>query len=135
MDILFTWDSTDRTLNIAQNVAGSCNAMEYNVPREWQSTDYIAEMIGVKVTESQTSEEIVLSMEQFQVLIDSGSPIGVLYRDNYSGHWILGIGYASAKGHDSLVVSNNPWGGVQTTQTYTSFFTLPDGRGWRWTAR
>ena len=50
-------------------------------------------------------------------------PFGVSYRDetNQFGHVILGIGYANAPGHNPLVVSNDPWGGIQRIQTFNDF--------------
>ena len=37
------------------------------------------------------------------------------------GHWVLAIGFVYAGGHEPLVVSNDPWNGVQRIQTYNTF--------------
>lgn len=37
------------------------------------------------------------------------------------GHWIVGVGYATAQGHDFLVVSNDTAGGIQRIQAYDDF--------------
>ena len=70
-------------------------------------------------------------------MIDEGDPFGVLYGGNdvngdWYGHWIVGIGYASAPGHETLVVSNDPAGGVQRIQSYTEFqIYVGDAVPWR----
>lgn len=79
-------------------------------------------------------------MADIQTTVDGGSPFGVLYEiqdvaGNWYGHWILSVGYATAGGHDPLVVSNDPAGGVQRIQTFNEFQTYVDGRPWAWTAR
>ena len=76
-----------------------------------------------------------LSMTEIQLTIDAGNPFGALYLNLNSGHWILGIGYAIAPNHEPLVISNDPWGGIQRIQTYNDFQVLPDGRIWKETAK
>lgn len=84
--------------------------------------------LGIKTGQSQRRG--ILTEKQIQETIDDGKPFGVLYGSFYkdsngtfqwSGHWGVGTGYASAPGHDSLVVSNDPAGGVQRIQTYDDF--------------
>ena len=140
-------DTVDRTLDVGIAVANDMvsqgverlnadGSLNYNVPRAWQSTDYVAGLLGLSgVTASQTQTYGNLSMADIQATIDGGSPFGVLYRSATSGHWVLGVGYATAPGHDPLVVSNDPAGGIQQIQTYNEFQTLPDGRIWTWTVQ
>ena len=131
-------DTIDRKLDIAIVVAKDMVAqgreqlnpdgsLNYNVPREWISTDYIAGLLGLSgVTASQTQRAGNLSMDEIKGTINVNSPFAVLYgnydsNNIWSGHWILGIGYAIAPGHNPLVVSNDPAGGVQRIQTYDEF--------------
>ena len=79
-------------------------------------------------------------MTEIKMTILVDSPFAVLYgnydsNNIWSGHWVLGIGYAIAPGHNPLVVSNDPWGGVQRIQTYDDFQTYDDGKYWAWTAK
>lgn len=114
-------------------------SLNYNVPREWFSTDYIAGLLGLSgVTASQTQGTGTLSMDEIKGTINANSPFAVLYGNNDSnnvwyGHWILGIGYATALGHMPLVVSNDPAGGVQRIQTYDDFVGpyVGDASPWR----
>ena len=144
---LLLGDNVDRTEAIARAVANDMVAsgveflnpdgtLNFNVSRPWMTTDYVAGLLGLTgITATQTQTLGNLSMADLQTTVDGGSPFGVLYRDATSGHWILGTGYATETGHDPLVVSIDPWGGVQSIQTYNVFQTLPDGRVWTWTAR
>lgn len=50
------------------------------------------------LTQSQIQVLGNLSMPQIRSTIESGDPFGVLYRNFMSGHWVLGIGYATAPG-------------------------------------
>ena len=130
--------TVDWTYGIAISVADSIDPLDYNISREWQSTNSIpvlSESLGITAKQKETMG--VLTMKEIQNTIDRGSPFGVLYRDDIlnSGHWVLGIGYASAPEHNQLVISNNPLGGMQSIQTYNDFQSLPDGREWKWTAR
>ena len=136
-------DTVDRTVLIAVMYAimdppnnqtkgqyDPADPASYNLPQAWFST----ERTGL-VSQYQDQDLGMLTMSEIESQINGGDPFGVLYRNSSSGHWIVGVGYASAAGHDSLVVSNDPWGGVQRTQTYDDFQTYEDGRKWMWTAR
>ena len=134
-------DTTDRTLNIAIAAANDMvmqgletlnadGSLNYNVARPWQSADYVAGLLGIsEINEAQNQSAGALSMANIQTEIDAGNPFSVLYGSFYmdegvrrwSGHWVLGIGYASAPGHEPLVVSNDPAGGEQRIQTYDDF--------------
>ena len=91
-------------------------------------------VLGLGILHAQTQGLTPLQSSFIGSIIDSGRPFGVLY-NGLTGHWILGIGYASAPGHAFLVVSNDPAGGVQRVQTYDNFITYHDGRPWAQTAR
>ena len=92
------------------------------------------------LSESQEQNLQILTEQGIKNVINSGKPFGVLYGaynqyGDWSGHWVVGIGYASAPGHDLIVVSNDPWGGIQRIQSYNDFMVLPDGRSWCYTAK
>ena len=79
-------------------------------------------------------------MTEIKMTILVDSPFAVLYgnydsNNIWSGHWVLGTGYAIAPGHNPLVVSNDPWGGVQEIESYDDFQTYDDGKYWAWTAK
>ena len=70
--------------------------------------------------------------------INAGQPFGVLYGNDSEGHWILGTGYVDLSGGTSIVISNDPNGGVQRAQTYDEFlkyYTNLSGSTqiWSWT--
>lgn len=85
--------------------------------------------LGIKTGQEQFIGQ--LTEKEIKNTIDNGNPFGVLYGENYfnasigenewSGHWVVGVGYATAQGHDFLVVSNDPAGGIQRIQTYDDF--------------
>ncbi len=139
-------DTTNRTINIASAVANdmvaqgieslnSDGTLNYNVPRSWQSTDYVANLLGISgIGAVQTQNPGILSMKDIQSTIDNGNLFAALYRNSTSGHWVLGIGYATALGHDPLVVSNDPWNGDRNIQTYDEFKKMGNGRIWSYTA-
>ena len=125
-------DTTNRTQSIAsytrafiEGYTGS--PMTYNKPFHWVSTD----KYYFDLEQSQSQSSGVLDINAIQSTIDNGDPFGVLYGTNvlnpqtnsyeWVGHWVLGIGYASAPGHEPLVVSNDPNGGVMRIQTYSDF--------------
>ena len=129
-------DTTDRTLMIAQSVENYSMSGDkiYNEARAWISLDQIKLPLSEPQISSQQDQWMGgLTISGIQQLIDNGSPFAALYGYGYDtngdgvydtlsdGHWILGIGYASAPGHDSLVISNDPWRGVQRIQTYNDF--------------
>ena len=130
-------DTVDRTLMIAIGEVGSTLESKYNKSNIWKSTD----TLGLGITAGQTQTNTTLSMSEIQNTIDAGNPFGVLYGASYvdasgatqwSGHWVVGVGYATAPGHEALVVSNDPADGIQRIQTYSEFQTYVDG--WRvWT--
>ena len=130
---LYLGDTTDRTLAIAMAITGATTVTGYNQPWSWVSTDDPA--LGLGITAGQTQTSGTLSMSEIQTTIDGGIPFGVLYRDAHSGHWVVGTGYINIQGGGQYVISNNPWGGIQSIQTYNDFKTLPDGRTWTWTAQ
>jgi len=119
----------DGTLEIAQHVMGSEVVSEYNCPFSWASTNHA----GLDIAERQVQSYGNLTMQEIKDTIGDGSHFGVFYRNETSGHWILGIGYVYVPGQGYRVVSIDPWGGVQSSRTYDDFQTLPDGRVWAWT--
>lgn len=130
-------DNYDRILNIA-SYTHFFNPSEtdwiyfpYNQARAWKSTHKYQKLVNSDIS-GIIQNQIVrpLSEQEITSLIDAGKPFGVLYGGYYyddyqtptwSGHWIVGIGYAAAPGHEMLIVSNDPWGGVQRIQTYDVF--------------
>ena len=88
----------------------------------WQSTSMLN--LGISVEQYQQAGKITGS--QIIGNISSGRPVGVLYGNydvngEWSGHWVVVIGCAKAPGHNTLVISNDPNGGVQRVQTYNEF--------------
>lgn len=76
-----------------------------------------------------------MPLADIQTTINAGKPFGVLYSDMNSGHWIVAIGYAVAKNHNPIIISNDPAHGVQRQQTLNEFQKYEEGRTWTWTAR
>ena len=127
----FLGDTIDRTQSIASYTRSFVvsfwgDPISYNEACYWISSDKL--YLGVDQTQVQSAG--ILSISEIQATIDSGNPFAALYGNYYtdgngdmswSGHWVLGIGYATAPGHESLVISNDPWGGVQRIQTYNDF--------------
>ena len=129
-------DTIDRTQSIASYTRAFIECFDgtpvlYNEACYWVSSD----QLYLELSQSQSQTLGILTVEEIKNTIDNQNPFGVLYRDEYSGHWVLGIGYAIAEGHDPLVISNDPWGGIQNIQTYDDFKTYNDGRVWKWTAK
>ena len=129
-------DNIDRTQSIASYTRANIEyfwgyPISYNEPFKWVSSD----RLNIGIDKRQVQEPGMISFMNIEKTIDSGDPFGVLYRNSSSGHWKVGIGYASAKGHSPLVVSNDPWNGTQNIQSYDDFQNLPDGRSWTYTAR
>ncbi len=129
-------DTTDRTLMIAQSVENYSMSGDkiYNEARAWISLDQIKLPLSEPQISSgqQQYEKTILTINQIAKLIDQGMLFAALYGeyDDYNGdgkpdwsygHWVLGVGYATAEGHAPLVVSNDPWGGVQRIETYNDF--------------
>jgi len=124
----------DRTYDIAITTAqGSTSECEYNTPRWWPN-------VGPKglnlIDFNQTEFADALSPSTIKSTIDHDSPFGVLFRaiEGDSGHYVLGIGYATAQGHPFLVISNDPWMGIQRIQAYEEFKTYED-KVWLWTVK
>ncbi len=120
-------DNTDRTQNIAAYTRAFIYPLEgapilYNQIAPWVSSDKL--FFGLTQKQEQLSG--VITMSEIQFTIESNEPFGALYgaydnTGNWSGHWVVGTGYATAPGHNPLVVSNDPAGGVQRIQTYDEF--------------
>ena len=96
--------------------------ISYNEANYWISSH----KLNYNLSESQVQISRRLSPNEVKSSINNRNPFGALYRGrdsngNWSGHWLVGVGYANAQGHEMLVVSNDPNGGVQRTQTYTEF--------------
>lgn len=120
-------DTIDRTKSIAAYTRANIvwfegNPIIYNHTMDWVSTDKY--YLGLKQSQDYANGQI--TMAEIETTIDNGDPFAVLYgnydqQNIWSGHFVEGIGYASAPGHDSLVVSNDPWGGIQRIQTFDEF--------------
>ena len=113
-------------------IANSDDPENYNVPRMWVSTNdrRIQKALEIEIKVSQSQELGKLSIGTIAHLINNDSPFGVAYHGTVlnadgipeeKGHFVLGVGYAIAEGHDPLVISNDPSGGVQRVQTYEEF--------------
>jgi len=134
MDISYRFnDKRDRTMNIGKAIAvhSQYDPSIYNIPRAWTGVAYTGSLIGItNIRASEKQVQYDLSLYEIENIIDSGNTFGVLYRSQTSGHWVLGIGYAKASGHDSLIISNDPWKGVQRIESFADFYTYEDGRVW-----
>ena len=98
------------------------NSVIYNHSMPRASTDKY--YLGLEQSQVYSGGQITMS--DIETTINNGGPIAVLYgnydKNNiWSWHWVEGIGYVSAPGHESLVVSNDLWGGVQRIQTFDEF--------------
>ena len=121
-------DDINRTLDIAIAVEADKmdNRGDYNLPRRWESTDYLSYILGLEPCRQQIQNRWKYKMQDVAYWVSMDIPFGVLYGNtdtegNWSGHWVLGVGYASATGHEPLVVTNDPNMGVRRIQTYNEF--------------
>ena len=138
-------DLTDRTLEIAIETARFQNPGED--PTDPAVYSVARAMSEIHCPYMQFDQREVTYAEQriMHMLSNSKKPFAVLvgaYLDNeekgykeWNGHWIVATGYASAPGHDMLIVYNDPWNGVQRIVSYNDFFTYPNNvYEWAWTA-
>jgi len=119
-------DNASRTKQIATAVAGSQKPADYNVCRRWTSLDSIpglSHQLGI----TQRQEEIrsTLTMSEIKQTFQNRSPFVALYGayegSVWYGHYVIAIGYASAPGHEPLIISVDPMGGIMRIQTENEF--------------
>lgn len=134
-------DQTNETLAIAQKVGKSEKIKDINVSRRW----YSISNYDKSIENGQAETMKTLKYDAIKDNINNGNPLGILYQDNAGasrtlkdGHWTVVVGYVEAFGMDSLIVSNDPAGGIQSLQNYKEFCTYNNGKDdlkWTYTAK
>ncbi len=122
----------DLTKDIAIAVAGSEAVSEYSKPGKWISTDSIP-VISEKyeITSSQCKTTPEMEFDDIYSTINNECIFGINYtKPTVNGHYVLGVGYATASGHEPLIVTNDPYGGIQRTQSYNEVLTYEGDRTW-----
>jgi|GEM_PF-4669702 len=122
-------DDVNRAETIAMVIAESRDPEAYNKGNYWHGLDALKLMSGFyRITQTQDQSDGTLTFPELSVQIDQGKPFGAIYMRHdekgkpKDGHMVLGIGYASAVGHEGLIISNDPAGGIQRIQTYREFY-------------
>jgi len=124
-------DQIDRKLAVAMVVYDSTDPEVYAQGGHWISTNKLpklSEMYGLKMEQNER-KKVTLSEQQIWAQINNRSkPFVIAYTrfdekgDPAMSHVVMGVGYASAVGHEGLVITNDPAGGIQRIQTYSDLY-------------